>query len=218
MLSYTKPHWQLLDLSPTNPEYELFDNLICEFTDISGFDVQYYVKNPTNVDYLYGESTLENFDGPYDTKMIYQPAEENIILNIFGMSADDSIEQAQIPKSMFSRDVSGNINPKVGDVIRTKWNNRLYEVTNISAEKKIFQGKKLIWDFMMKPYRHNEAVDNSIIQGDLNNFEETDDINNIFNLTKELSGFGENEQIEQESEKIHDPNDIDENLYGYGKL
>jgi hypothetical protein len=35
------------------------------------------------------------------------------------MTSDDTIEAMQISKSIFSRDVSNNFIPKIGDVIKT---------------------------------------------------------------------------------------------------
>jgi hypothetical protein len=39
------PRWELYDIDPNNPEHLLFNSTICEFTDISGFPVQYYISD-----------------------------------------------------------------------------------------------------------------------------------------------------------------------------
>ena len=51
---------------------------------------------------------------------------------------------------------SSDISPMAGDVIKTLWNNRNYEVVDIGAEQSIFMGKKLIWEFILRPYRFSE--------------------------------------------------------------
>ena len=51
---------------------------------------------------------------------------------------------------------TSEISPMAGDVIKTLWNNRNYEVVDIGAEQAIFQGKKLVWEFILRPYRFSE--------------------------------------------------------------
>jgi hypothetical protein len=49
-----------------------------------------------------------------------------------------------------------DIGPMPGDVIKTLWNNRNYEVVDIGAEQSIFMGRKLIWEFILRPFRFSE--------------------------------------------------------------
>jgi len=49
-----------------------------------------------------------------------------------------------------------DIQPMAGDVIKTLWNNRNYEIVDIGAEQSIFMGRKLIWEFILRPYRFSE--------------------------------------------------------------
>ncbi len=51
---------------------------------------------------------------------------------------------------------TAEIGPMAGDVIKTIWNNRNYEVVDIGAEQAIFMGKKLVWEFILRPYRFSE--------------------------------------------------------------
>jgi hypothetical protein len=46
--------------------------------------------------------------------------------------------------------------PMAGDVIKTLWNNRNYEIVDTGAESQIFGAKKLIWEFILRPYRFSE--------------------------------------------------------------
>jgi hypothetical protein len=108
----------------------LFDSVVCEKTDISGFPIFYYIKlNTEDADYLYGEDQNTKFTEGYRTKLIYEPSEEVDVLTVFGMTSDDTLQYAQIPKTIFSRDVERSylidyteeteLQPKVGDCIRT---------------------------------------------------------------------------------------------------
>ena len=51
---------------------------------------------------------------------------------------------------------SEDIGPMAGDVIKTLWNNRNYEIVDIGAEQSIFMGRKLVWEFILRPYRFSE--------------------------------------------------------------
>ena len=222
-----KPHWELLDLEQSEYEYILFDSTICEFTDISGFSILYYVKLNTDdfdkVDKLYGEDPTEEFSEGYRTKITYEPSEEPQVLNVFGMSSDDTLQYVETPKTIFSRDVEDSylsdyteeteLQPKVGDCIRTLWNNKIYEIVEYGSEQRIFQGKKLIWEFILRPYRHAEESDSAedmlFYEPDEEDFPDS----NEDTTTKELSAYGENDYIEDESKDIY--SDLNGSLYGY---
>lgn len=217
------PEWVLLDLDQTEQEYELFDSVICERTDIGGFPIQYYIKlNPENSDYLYGEDTISEYTDPYRTKLLYEPTEEPQILNVFGMTSDDTIQYMQIPKTIFNRDVTVNYEkdykvidytPKVGDCILTLWNDKIYEIAEVGSEQKIFQAKKMIWEFIVKPYRHSEESDSAHdMLFDQPPAKDFPDIN-ITTETDVLSAYGENAKIENESDSIN--TNVDSSVYGF---
>jgi len=218
--------WRLLEITDKNPEYELYKSLITEFTDISGFDVLYYKKLPSEVlDDIYGEDPNAKYTNGYRTKIIYEPTEETNILDSFGITSDETIAYAQVPKTIFTRDVeeeyqenydtTEEIIPLVGDCVRTNWNNKIYEIVEVGSEQKIFQGRKLIWEIILRPYRHSEESDSAeemlFETPDEKDFPE----DNLTTETEELSSYGDNEEIEDESNKIDNYNDIDESYYGY---
>ena len=50
-----KPKWELYNLE-NNPEHELFEDYIVEFTDIAGIKIEYYIRDEAiEMDTLYGE-------------------------------------------------------------------------------------------------------------------------------------------------------------------
>lgn len=214
----SKPEWSLSEISSDNPEYDLFDSVICEYIDIAGIPVQYYIKIHKNTDSLYGESTIEEMEGPFDTKVIYNIQGEQTILNAFGLSSDETIDSMYITKTIFARDIKDDYYPVPGDVIRTKWNDKLYEIVNISYETKVFELKKYVMEFIMKPYRHNESIDNTFIEGDLNNIGEFPDINLDRNLTLPLSAGSDNDYIEKIEKEEQKYSDLDSRMYGYDDI
>jgi len=180
-----------------------------------GFPIEYrtLLVNREDVDDLYGEDPNIGWSEPYRTKLIYEPSNEMEVLNAFGFSSDDAITAMMMAKAVFSRDVSYDFIPKVGDVIKTLWNNKTYEVVDVGAESKIFQGKKMVWDFICRPFRHSnqsssadDIIFNAPDDGDF------PDINFEYE-TRPLSAYGDNDFIEEESNKIDTSAKTE--IYGY---
>lgn len=211
------PKWNLADLTTENPEHILFDSVICEFTDIAGFPVDFYFYNPANEDRLYGEATLGNFDGPYRTKLVYEPVIEENLLSPFGIIDNYNIVPAMIPRTNFARDVSKDRIPGAGDLVRLLWNDKLMEIVDINMETKIFQGKKLIWEFNFKSYRHSEQTDDNLAKDTQSEFV-SPDINHEDDIADEMMRFGENDFIKEESSKVDKMSDINTKIYGFGGL
>lgn len=194
------PTWDLHDLRD-NVEHDLFESLVAEFTDISGIIADYYMLDPAiqyKHDVLYGETTRTAYLPPLQFKLIYEPTEEPTMTNTFGITSEEMIQYAATPKYSFSRDVSAGYQPLPGDVIVTHWNNRAYEIVDVAEEEKIFQLKKFIWSFILKPFR----------------FSETSDSAREITESEPLSAYGDNVWIEEQSDDIHDYPDVDESIYG----
>lgn len=195
------PTWDMHDLRD-NVEYDLFESLVAEFTDISGIVIDYYILDPVverQADILYGETTRTAYLPPLQSKLIYEVTEEVTMTNTFGINSQEMIQYAAMPKITFSRDISAGYQPLPGDVIVTHWNNRAYELVDVGEEEKIFQLKKMVWSFIVKPFRFSEQSDSA------RDVTESDP----------LSAYGDNVYIEEESDKIHDYSDVDESIYGY---
>lgn len=156
----TSPLWNLYDISDNNPEFQLFTSVIVEKNDIAGFPIQYYIKKYLPEDPLYGENTLESFEDPRYTKVTYEPGMETPILNAFGIMSDDEISLVEIPKYTFTRDISAD-KPLVGDVVKTLWNNRNYEITDVEEEQRIFHAKKMVWNIILRPFRFGDSSNKS---------------------------------------------------------
>lgn len=215
--------WELLKIDENNPEYELYKSLVEEFTEISGWPVWFYKKLESEViDSTYGEDANAKYTEAYETKLIYEPTEETNLLDSFGITSDETIQYMQIPKSLFIKnivdeykfdyDTEEEIIPSVGDVIRTLWNNKLYEIIEVGSEQKIFQGRKMIWEMITRPYRHSQESDSA---EDML-FDNPDEIDfpdiNTTTETDVLSAYGDNEDIEEQSTT---KTDTDTSIYGF---
>ena len=226
-----KPKWQLHDLN-ANPEHDFYESTIVEFTDIAGIEVDYYIRNETGIteiDDIYGEPRYQNtfWNPPRRTKVLYDTTEEPTLTDVFGIVSEDQIQYAFQPKFTFSRDVSATVPPNVGDVIRTVWNDRAYEVVDVGEEAHIFQLNKLVWEYILKPFRFSEQSDSARnITRPLSPPTEDYDDTETTPLTAAYAhsedstpGTGntetENETIEKESNEIDNYGDVDTSIYGF---
>ena len=216
--SITKPLWDLHQLVG-NPEHDLFQSIIVEFTDISGIKANYYVRDKSREnDYLYGEGPASRYFGPYETRLVYEPTEEPTLTTGFGINSEEIISWTSIPKFTFSRDVSASYHPKPGDAIVTIWNNRAYEIADVYEEEKIFQLKKMIWGFAVRPYRFSDESDSAkeIFRGTRLPTPTSKFNDKKSTLTQPLTAFGDNNDLESESNDIYNYGpDYDTNIYGY---
>lgn len=211
-----KPQWDLFDDYHTNPEYDLYDSVINEATTISGFPIYYWIKtNTENADYLYGEDPVEQFKGPYESKITYEPTEEEEVLSSFGLSSDDTLQYVQIPRTKFSEDIGdkfGDIDyiPKPGDALQLLWNGKTYNIMDVGSEQNIFLARKMVWELICRPFSFSEesssAEDVMFSDPPSGYFDE----DNTLTTTEPLSAYGENEKIENES--YANP---DEAVYGF---
>lgn len=163
-----KSQFSIYDPSNTNPDICLYNSAITEFADIAGFYIEYYIST-ADMDYLFGDDPNTEFIGPFTTRIIYEPSEEPKIFNALGAMGDDTLQYAVTPKAVFDRDIAGsvvvpyptlvNYKPKVGDVIKTLWNNNNYVITDLGSESKIFLAKKLVWEFILRPFNFSAESD-----------------------------------------------------------
>lgn len=221
------PAWRFYDITTDNPEHLLYDSLIVEFTDIAGFEIDIYFPI-VDWDQLYGEDPNTNLTDAITTKLLYEPTEETSILESFGITSDETMQYAVIPKTLFTRDceatfmatasISGDVvYPVPGMVIHTKWNNRKYEVVNVGAEQQIFQAKKLIWEMILRPFRYSHE---SLTHHRLHTLNTTAMWTSSGSagtgqpVYDDLLVYGDNAWIEEESDVIDSYDDIDEKIFG----
>lgn len=225
MDKFTKPLWDLHQLDG-NVEHDLFENVIVEFTDISGIKADYYIRDSQREsDYLYGEGVASRYFGPYETRLIYEPTDEPTLTTGFGINSEDVISFTSLPKWTFTRDVSAGYHPKPGDALVTLWNNRAYEIADVHEEEKIFQLKKMIWGFVLRPYRFSDESDSArnIFRGA--RLPTTTPKKQIWSTpvndgdstaSAPVTAFGDNDPLESESDDIFDySGNYDSKVYGY---
>lgn len=208
--------WELYDVA-SNVEQDLFKQYISEFNDIAGIRIYYYIRDEGIImDELYGESVNTNYLNPLETKIIYDPTEEPTMTTGFGIHSEDQIQYALIPKYTFTRDVSAGYHPKPGDVIKTLWNNRAYEIADVDEEAHIFHLNKQVWSFILKPFRFSDQSQSTTTNtgpDDITPFNRDPSPEINPDTTSEpLTAYGDNDYIEEESDEILD---YDGSVYGF---
>ena len=193
----TKPKWTVYDLQ-FNQEHNLIQSYLMEFTDIAGIEVEYWRRN-TDIPYdpLYGEHTNTTYDDPIETKVLYDVGEEPNLWSSFGMFGGDIIT-CHIPIGTWNRDISQTLKPNIGDVIYIKWLDREFEVVHVDDDDRIFQLKKMIYILVLRPYRFSEQSATAT---------------EVCTETVPMSGYGDNEWIEEQSDTIDSYSDVDDSIY-----
>lgn len=212
--------WSMYNLI-NNPEHNLMKSHLCEITDVRGFPVEYRVLQ-SNFDYLFGEDAREVLSQPIPTKIIYNPEEETAILDIFGITGDNTLQYIYIPIEVFERDMTdtyltwyGNVPvvPKVGDVITVTAFNRSYEITNVSKDQTIMLGMKFTYNIIARPFRFSEQsgehreVHTGIIDGVPDPFEDIvtmPDGTTVVEKTYSTDSYGDNTTLESDSNVNYD--------------
>lgn len=197
---------------------------------LRGWDVEIYLMDPKSVDHIYGESTTKGYDGPYRTKILYAPEVEKSLINTFGFSNDETIQYAEMPKATWVRDVVEILNmkqeitydpdydkPKPGDLIKTLWDDSIYEITHVTSSERIFSGAKLVWSFVLKPYQYDfesgEANDLVFEELEIDDFPESNITRD--KITTEQMNMERELVKEEAAENDNFDSEIDPSVYGY---
>ena len=206
-----KPQWRLYE-TIDNPEYQLGENLVTEYTDIVGIACTYYISDTAiEPDQLYGEKMDVAYKDGMETKIIYDVSEIPTIYSMFGVMAQDTIT-AYIPRSVFKRDVSQTEPPKVGDVVKIPMYpndfsddpakaGRTFEIQHVAQDTSYFQYRSLVYVFNLIPYRYSEeSVSAADVSSDLST------------TSPSITAYGDNEWVDENLDS--DPT-IDKGVYGY---
>ena len=222
-----RPEWRYYDISDDNPEHYLFDSIINEFCMISGFEIFYYLPL-FNWDNLYGEDPNTNLSERIVSKLIYQPQDENNIIETFGITSDETLSFAVTPKTMFTEDCSAvwystpsisanDIHPIPGMLIHTVWNDRLYEVVNVGDYQTIHQARKPVWEMILRPFRYShQSIEHHqlLINSPSGSYNEPISASDGTLIYDDLLMFSDNEMIKEESDLVDSYSDVDMTQFG----
>lgn len=187
-----------------NPAYdsdkELYRNLLAEGFNIYGTPMTYYVVSyDTSYDLLFGEDNNRRVARKFPVNAVFDLPKEEDAFAKFGLENLDTFEMHVSKKHFTSAsmyDTSGvslfppetdpteteaypSIVPKVGDMIKSDYNNVFYEVTSIHEEEEMFLQTKHAWRFMVRVFRDDKltlSADTSAVFTELSAVSNIEDI------------------------------------------
>jgi hypothetical protein len=123
----------------------------------------YAVSTDPTYDRLYGEDLNRIISRKFDIMAFFQLPRQEKLWTAFGIQGMDTFSMfvSKIHFDAASKYESTGTSatypayiPKIGDIIKSKFNNMYYEITDIKSESGQFlQSLQHVWEFLVKPYR-----------------------------------------------------------------
>jgi hypothetical protein len=164
----------------------LFDSLTTEAFNKFGVDMVYYsVDYDVNYDRIWGEDLNRMIERKFYVKGYYELQQETELFHSYGIEGIDNFH-IFISKTHFATASTFNITgsnlsgatsgvdtysaytPKRGDIIKSIYNNRWYEIVNIQTEAdgQMFLQKKYAYDLVVKIRKDEHHSVSNILSGD----------------------------------------------------
>jgi hypothetical protein len=169
----------------TSPQYEnekhLYDLLLAESYNKMGIRGQYYITTyDTTADKIYGEDGNRRFTRKFDIMVYYELPKELELWSKFGIEGLDNFKMFVSKLHYKAARTNGNNVydvPRVGDVINIVYNNRYYEIIDISEEEEIFLQRKHSWTLTVQVFKDDHmSLDSSLSADDLSQYINQNDI------------------------------------------
>ena len=129
--------------------------------------VYYVISYDTTYDPLFGEDNNRRVVRSFPVMVYYELPKEDRQWNVAAMEILDNFH-IYISKRHFiaASKLDSNMEqtyppytPKVGDVIKSRYNNFFYEITHVSEEEEMFLQRKHSWDIVVKQYKRQHIAD-----------------------------------------------------------
>lgn len=166
-------------------ERRLYDSLLAECFNIYGSQITYYAINfSTSANPIWGEDGNPSYERCFAFKGKLDLPREDNNTTPFGLEPFDVVI-IHASKKHFevasTYDAYGNrqpqlspYKPKIGDLLKTKYNSFYYEIVDINHEEEMFLQHKHAWTFTVRPYKyeHVDRVEQSSLP-----FQQSDSLN-----------------------------------------
>jgi len=189
-------------------ESELYEILITDMYNQNNLSADYYESTfDTSYDKLFGEDGDRYFKQKFTIILHGELPKEEQLWSRFGIEGIDNF-QMFCTKRHFSAaslaDTGDTVIPKVGDVIYTSYNNRIYEIRDVGQEEEMLHQRKHTWVFTLSPFTDTNislSADTSATMGDISAFtnQDIDDFDISEFIDNELSAFDYDDSSETES-------------------
>jgi hypothetical protein len=146
-------------------ERELYGVLQMEQINMFGVPMEYYATsyNLSAAQQPWSEDENRQITNMYNIMATYELPHEDNLWSKFGIEGIDNFH-IYISKMHFNAasggtglyPISGGDVPKVGDILKAKYNNYFYQILMVHQEEEMFEQYKHSWDLTVKPYRDNK--------------------------------------------------------------
>lgn len=148
-----------------NKESLLYDLLNTEAFNMHGVTSTFYVTSQnTSYDEIYGEDMDREIIRKFDMMIYYDLPKETHIFQAYGVDYED-VFHAYATKRHFSEvskmnsagtsAIYSSYEPKIGDLVKPKYNSFYYEVVSVKEEEQQFMQRKHSWDMILRAFRPN---------------------------------------------------------------
>lgn len=182
-----------------NSEYDaeksLFDLFVTEAYNKNGVCMEYYVTTyDTKYNRIFGEDNDRRLERAFDVMVMYQLPKEEKMWTKFGIEGTDNFSMWASKRHF--RAASNNplteeeYIPKMGDIIRSKYNNYFYEIVEVVEEVGMWlQSKQHVWEFVVRVYKDEgieltDETKSTTISAYTNKDEDVFDIKNVIDVKK----------------------------------
>lgn len=149
-------------------ESTLYDKLMTEAINKHGTTMVYYVISyDTTFDPLFGEDNDRRVVRYFPVMVYYELPKEDKLWSPVAMQVIDNFH-LYISKRHFVAASKLDTNmaqtftaytPKVGDIIKAKYNDFFYEILSVQEEEEMFIQRKHSWDIVVKQYTRQHIAD-----------------------------------------------------------
>jgi len=161
-------------------ERELVAVVNMEIWNSFGSEIIFYKTTyDSNYDKIFGEDGNRFVVAEWNVMSYFTLPKENKVWDKFGI---EGINDFSIYISKRHFECKTNYIPRVGDLILTKYNNKLYEINEVKEEAPLFmQSKQYAWELIVRKAKmeHEFIVSSSLSASPISKFYKTEDLFDI---------------------------------------
>lgn len=179
-----------------NNERKLLARFVIESINTFGICCEFYIAS-YNVKYdpIAGEDGNRRFERCFDFMSYFKQPLENKMWTKDGIVNIDTFSMWSSKQHFKEASIFGNFEeyfpPKIGDVVRSKYNNVFYEITEvIESDTTFLQSRQFAWEFVVRPFKDelittSDLTENSKIKNYTNKAKDIFDIANPVDVKAE---------------------------------
>lgn len=149
----------------SNPEQNLFEDLIIESIKIYGMDMYYLPRSFVNLDNIFGEDRSSEFNKALPIEMYIKSVDgfagDMDLMSKFGLQVRDeltlTVAKRRFRQLQLSEEYDRDKAPKEGDLVYFPLNDSLFEIKFVQDEAIFYQaGKLMVFDLVCELFEYND--------------------------------------------------------------